>query len=73
MPAEFLGNLPKKSDNAPYAQALCGVALATFSIIQHFSQIEKRVFWKFFKQDGIAVTSHSAAVPVLPESSCSPC
>ena len=39
----------KKSDNAPYAQALCGVALATFSIIQHFSQIEKRVFWKFFQ------------------------
>jgi len=31
----------EKSDNAPYAQALCGVALATFSIIQHFSQIEK--------------------------------
>ncbi|WP_455523005.1 hypothetical protein, partial [Ruminococcus sp.] len=26
LPAEFLGNLPKKSDYASYAQALCGVA-----------------------------------------------
>jgi hypothetical protein len=30
MPAEFLGQSAEKSDNAPYAQALCGVALAIF-------------------------------------------
>ena len=28
MPAEFLGNLPKKSDYASYAQALCSVSIS---------------------------------------------